>query len=592
MPILTQLLPLLLALFASNAISAHTFLNQLFGECLYADLLKRCDNHLLVKLSRHLDFAPIEKACASYRHSSGPGTQTFYSVPILARCLLVGYLENLSLRQLEQRLHSDLLVRWFVGLPAFGDVPTYSTLERFEQWVSKHRRRIYQDTVIKQIDEFFPHSHKLNQIGDTYAMLANAAEEDLSARLRHATLCLLREAVTVMPTPLAPTVSGFAWHKLFGAPKERPVFLLDKAKRQQRIEAVVLAAQELHQRFMTTLQTYSNQEYPEIRLWVGYLGKILHDDVTFLAEADAEGHRIHLRTAQERRNDPETGLRLGSATDPEATYRQHGNEEKDIKFGYNTQVAISTDGFIRDTQAHTGAVSDQSGIAPLVAAQLEHLGTCPPKLLYDQAAGSGMARADVAQASNGQTQLVSKLMPYDKLDERFGPYDFTLSNDGQTLTCPAGKPSSTAYGSGAGDGRTFRFFACQCWLNAEPPSRMKDADLTQRCPLWEKCRDNRQGPGSMRQVFVSDYRDYVLAAREYNQTEVFQLEMRQRPLIERVIFELTHYNGARDCRRRGLENADWQARMCSVSYNLKLWMRKVGRLEQKALKQTNSSFPG
>jgi hypothetical protein len=340
------------------------------------------------------------------------------------------------------------------------------------------------------------------------------------------------------------------------------------------------------------LQTYSNQEYPEIRLWVGYLGKILHDDVTFLAEADAEGHRIHLRTAQERRNDPETGLRLGSATDPEATYRQHGNEEKDIKFGYNTQVAISTDGFIRDTQAHTGAVSDQTGIAPLVAAQLEHLGICPPKLLYDQAAGSGKARADVAQASNGQTQLVSKLMPYDKLDERFGPYDFTLSDDGQTLTCPAGKPSSTAYGSGAGDGRTFRFFACQCWLNAEPPSRMKDADLTQRCPLWEKCRDNRQGPGSMRQVFVSDYRDYVLAAREYNQTEVFQLEMRQRPLIERVIFELTHYNGARDCRRRGLENADWQARMCSVSYNLKLWMRKVGRLEQKALKQTNSSFPG
>ncbi len=87
----------------------------------------------------------------------------------------------------------------------------------------------------------------------------------------------------------------------------------------------------------------------------------------------------------------------------------------------------------------------------------------------------------------------------------------------------------------------------------------------------------------MRQVFISDYRDYVLAAKEYNQTEIFQLEMRQRPLIERVIFELTHYNGARYCRRRCLENADWQARMSAVSYNLKLWMRKVGRSELRML---------
>jgi hypothetical protein len=108
-------------------------------------------------------------------------------------------------------------------------------------------------------------------------------------------------------------------------------------------------------------------------------------------------------------------------------------------------------------------------------------------MIYDQVAGSGKARADMGKASNGQTQLVSRLLPYDKNVERFGPYDFTLSEDGKTLTCPAGKQSSTAYGSGTGDGCTFRFFACQCWLNAEPPTRMKDADLTQRCPLWEKC---------------------------------------------------------------------------------------------------------
>ncbi len=254
----------------------------------------------------------------------------------------------------------------------------------------------------------------------------------------------------------------------------------------------------------------------------------------------------------------------------------HGPGEDDVKFGYNVQVAAATDGFIRETQAYTGAASDQAGVAPLVAEQIEHLGSCPPKLIYDMAAGSGKIRVDVEQASAGKTQLVAQQLPYDKRSPRFGPYDFSLSDDGLTLTCPQGKTSQVAYRSGSGEGRDFRFYAFQCWLNGEPSKRMKNADLTGRCPLWEQCRDSRRGPGAMRQVFISDYREQVLAAQAYNQSEQFKVEIKQRPLIERIVFELTHYNGARRCRRRGLANADWQAKMCAVAYNLKLWMRKLG----------------
>jgi hypothetical protein len=173
-------------------------------------------------------------------------------------------------------------------------------------------------------------------------------------------------------------------------------------------------------------------------------------------------------------------------------------------------------------------------------------------------------------------------MPYEKRSERFGPYDFSLSEDGQSLTCPNGKISTSAYASGSADGRNFRFFACQCWRNGDPPKRMKatkkqpGADLSLRCPLWEQCRDKNSGPGEMRQVFISDYRQQVLQAADYNQTDNFKGEMKQRPLVERVIFELTHYNGARRCRGIGLDYADWQAKMCAMAYNLKLWMRKLG----------------
>jgi len=38
---------------------------EFLAECITVDLLKRCQNHLLVKLASYLDFGPIEAACAS-----------------------------------------------------------------------------------------------------------------------------------------------------------------------------------------------------------------------------------------------------------------------------------------------------------------------------------------------------------------------------------------------------------------------------------------------------------------------------------------------------------------------------------------------
>jgi hypothetical protein len=81
----------------------------------------------------------------------------------------------------------------------------------------------------------------------------------------------------------------------------------------------------------------------------------------------------------------------------------------------------------------------------------------------------------------------------------------------------------------------------------------------------------------VRQVFISDYREQVLAAQAYNQSEEFTRDMKLRPGIERIIFELTHYNGARQARRVGLDNADWQAKMNATAYNLKHWLRMSDR---------------
>ena len=119
-----------------------------------------------------------------------------------------------------------------------------------------------------------------------------------------------------------------------------------------------------------------------------------------------------------------------------------------------------------------------------------------------------------------------------------------LSPDGQSLTCPNGQVSNTAYGSQSGQGRTFRFSAGQC----------------HGCPLLQKCRGDEVQPENMRQVFVSDHRSLLEKARTYAQTEAFKEDMRLRATIERIIANLVRYHGGRYARRRGQRKCDLQAK--------------------------------
>jgi len=556
--ILHQFLPFFLVVYAE-------FFQQVVERLVYGVILSHAKSHLLYRLQQHLDFSALERACVEYHHTEGRGTHPTHTVPRLLRTLLIKYLYDLSLRELEVRLYTDLLARWFAGYQLFDDLPDHCTLQRFEIWVAQYQKRTCFEEVLQQIEADYPDERSQTQIGDTYAMHAQAAREQLNTLLRHTCIHILESAAQSWPAALTHSMTGFVWTDLFGIYKETPQFALSKEERLQHLLRVADAASELHARVSTLLEYRPTNEFPELRKHLAHLRKILTDE--FSVSDDG----IERLPAKEQGT-----FRIGSATDPEATYRVHGPDPEDTSFGYNVQVAMTTSGLIRETKAYTGAEPDQAGVAKLIVEQKSNLGVCPPKLIYDQAGGHGKTRAEVERASAGQTQLVSQLPPYEKRSERFGPYDFSLAQAGAQLTCPNGKVSQVAYRSGSGDGRDFRFFDFQCW-SGEPPIHMnaKRDDLSKRCPVWEQCRDNRQGPRAMRQVFICDYREQVLAAQRYNQSDDFRQEMKQRSLVERVIFELTHYNGARQCRKRGVDNADWQAKMCATAYNLKLWMRRL-----------------
>jgi len=569
--ILQQILPIVLTLY-------YRIFLAWAQELYLAEALAHAHDHLLVRLADLLDFEPLEQACASYRHQSGPGCPPTYPIALLVRAILVGWLYGLSLRKLEERLHCDLIVRWFVGYQGGEPLPDHTTLGRFELWLLRNHPDLYFNTVLARIDRDFPQERQAIQIGDTYAMLANAADEGLVRRIRHLCLRLTMELQDSLARRFEQHLQGFDWSSLFGVKPEKSEGLLDKAARAERLERTVLAALDFRARVAQLLAGYDKKQHPLVRGWCSYLDKVLDDEVQI--ERDPAGQPVKVsELAAKDKGD----FRLISASDPEASLRMHGEDAADIALGYNVQVSATPNGCIRAVKAYTGATPDQSGVAALVETQKQRQEArsepvdLPPKLIYDKAGASGKTRAEVQNVSDGRTQLSARQIPYDQRSARFGPYDFDLSADGKTLTCPHGKTSDVNYRAPVGEGRTFRFPACLCWADGVVPTRMKTADLGLRCPLWAQCRDSRQGPGAMRQVFISDYRDQVLAAAAYNQTAAFQADMKLRPRIERVVFELTHYNGARRCRRAGLAAADFQSLMCATAYNLKWLVRTLSR---------------
>ena len=325
-------------------------LYQWFSDQIYAELLKRAEDHFLLELQATLNCGPLETACTAFHHTDGPGATPTHSVPRLIRAVLIGYLFSWSLRQLEFQIRFNVLVKWFVGYPLFAAGPDHSTLERFEQWVITHQQRTLFDEVLRQIDRDFPDERRQPQIGDTFALRANAAKESLITLLRHTARLLLTELQDGAPESHQRVLAHLDRVALFG-PADTCTCALPRAARCKcEAKTYGLTPEEKHQRLSTTVQAVvqctqavraelAAHIVPEptraqVLTRLTQLDKIITDEVRLTTDsADA------ITAVTERPKEDQGAYRLGSATDPEATYRLHGEKKSD--FGYNiTHLSI------------------------------------------------------------------------------------------------------------------------------------------------------------------------------------------------------------------------------------------------------------
>ena len=518
------------------------------SDYLYERLRPYWRDEPLLRWQALLDFGPIEQACAPYHKqvTGKPGRPISHSVPKLVRVLFLMVVHApCSYRQAESRLRSDLLWRTFAGYGLFEEVPDHNTIYLFDKYVGQHHPRLYFDTVLRQIDELLPQERARPQIADTFAMLANAALEGPTARLRHLTSRLLRALDKVEPTAYETITTDmeslFEEGRLFGWEEVEHPFYWSQERRQQRRQETVIEALLCRE----LVRPYE-ADNPRLAEEAAYLDKMIADEFHLTRDEQDKVVAAVLLPAEKRGK-----FRICSGTDPEASIRNHGPDKRD--FGFNAAVAATDSGIIREIAAHTGSTGDVTTIPGLLQAQQEHHDLLPSTLSFDQIAGTGKTAAAVHEVSQGQTRLVAKPKPsHADDDDKFTPQDCTLSDDGLALTCPGGQTSRRRYRKEQW-GWFFRFIAAQCL----------------GCPLLERCRGSQERPTTHRDFFISHHMSFFLALLAHSQTNQFRLDMQKRPRIELVIAHLVLFHGLRRARFRGLAKVDYQMKMGAMAYNAK-----------------------
>jgi hypothetical protein len=531
------------------------------SDRVYQALLLRCATHPLVRLAHCYDPAPVVAHCAAYYHQAGPGKPPTYTVSTLVRAEIVrAWANTCSDRALEWHLASNLIVRWFVGLPLGGPTPDHATLNRFHAWLTLHHPDALFRDVLAFLDQVDPEDPATTpQIVDTFAMASPATPTSSPARL----LLHLSTRLVAAWQQHAPTAQQAALPPLDLGPLVHPPRTSTPSQHQALLEQAVAVAHWLLADLTPYLTALDPHARRRIQPLLAALPKVIADETT----TDALGG------VAERPRDDKGHYRIMSALDLEATFRKH--EPDPAVLGSNAIVA-TTATRIRAAVITTGSTPDQDAPVAVLRQQLAAQQPLPPALIMDQAGGMGKTRAQVDTVSNGQTQMAAQVPQTGVAGPaRFTPADFHISADGTTCTCPNGVRTTHVYRHSRSDGVSFRFFGGQC----------------RDCPVWAACRGPASKPTSQRAVYCTPFHSYLRAGAAFNATAEGKALLRSRWQVEPTIAWLVRYNGCRQARRMGLAAAQCHLFQACAMRNLQVWLARRDRCQMSTAVESAQSAP-
>jgi transposase len=459
------------------------------------DALVRRD-HWVRRAETAVDFPRLRDSLEKFysRESGCPALEPV----LLLKLELLMFHDNLSDSQVMLRAETDMAYRWFLGLGLKDHLPDVSTLRYF-------RNRLG------------PEGHK----DIFHALLKQAREHGLvKDRLR------VKDASHVYANIAVP--AGLA---LMAQTRNR---LLNTA---EPFDANSVAGERIR---IETIRTSTDGRSDEERLYarVGHLRDILMWTETLPAPPDADtnpswqrlSEAINIaRKALAGHDQPDAGDKLRSVSDPDARRGRHG----EFYDGYSVDVTVDADSqlftAINVLQANGG--DESSDAVVLVQQEMSYHGNQIEQLSIDKAGYDGPILRRLEDEFSIDVFVPPKADPY---PDRFSPENFTLSEDGTCVTCPAGQQSRYSQRDNSRHMTMYRFTKETCTA----------------CPLSSECL-SRADTTLGRSVRKNDYAREYERVRDRAKTSEYVAIKKEHPLVERKLGLLMNRYGGRRARYRG-----------------------------------------
>lgn len=439
---------------------------------------------------------------------------------ILLKLEFLRYFFRLSDREVIARAQTDLLFRWFLHVPICHRLPDPSSLTRF-------RGRLGADGFQKVFDRLVSIARDQNLVRD---------------RLR------LKDASHVLANIAIPTTLG-----LLAQLRKKMLDVIEKIDP----EAAAGFQIEVERIRLDTEHAGDDIKLQErLALVVDMLGWIKEQQPPPADQSDLLWQKLQaVRQLSEKIvNDflnPGQGDRTLSVVDPEARRGKHG----EFFDGYLVDVMIDAESqLITEVEVIPANGEEAKDTIHLVEMEHQTHGNQIEQLSID---GIGFHGETLRALEDPEGLAVDVITPPRDFQSGggFPATEFTLSEDGSCVTCPAGKTSRhRSHKKDKPNTTTYAFTRAQC----------------AGCPLVSQCNPNMTATSRTgRRVTKNEFEAEYERARQKAKTPQYEEVRRKHPAIERKLNEIVRHHRGRRARYWGQAKVRAQQIMTCFAINVK-----------------------
>ena len=487
-----------------------------YGPDIYENLVPK--DHILFKINQQIDFSFVNKACSDL-YSQDLGRPAKNLPEIMFRSAIVQYLNDYSDRDMEQAARYNLIVKWFLGIPIEDSSYDHSALGDFRDRLGEKRWKELFFRILKQIED--AGFAKGTQYVDATHIIANIAIPG--------TIGLIRQGIKAIMEVLEKTDPKL-YEELGGkktADKKEKIHTLKPEEKKKKLVEVVEEARTIRNKTEIL-------ESPAVKQKIDQLNRILNENI--------EEKNREVQKKKEHVKD-----KLVSLVDKDA---RHGAKSDEKTFmGYKGNVMKSEDGFVTNIIASPGNTYDGDILVPLVDEKIEN-STKPEKIAGDTHYGSAENRQQMAMRG------ITIVAPFKEDSNSTGLLSqekFVLDETG--VICPAGNRTMISNHNGKNGTTTYYF----------------KKEICQQCILKDKCT-KQEG----RTVTIGKHHELIMEAKEYNKTQDFKDDMRERAHIEPKHAEMKRFHGMARAKYWGLPKVTTQLIITAIAVNVKRFANVVG----------------